>query len=118
MIVPSPKAENPMTFASQTLAEFVTELTYERLPAPVIERARACMIDTIAVATYGVDLLWSKIVIAYARVHSAAKYVAKPSDSQRCAQSRSVTASPNHWCAVSCAINPSDIPFRRKIWSA
>ena len=61
-----------MTFASQTLAEFVTELTYERLPAPVIERARACMIDTIAVATYGADLPWSKIVIAYARDHSAA----------------------------------------------
>jgi 2-methylcitrate dehydratase PrpD len=30
------------------------------------------MIDTIAAATYGADLPWSKIVIAYARDHSAA----------------------------------------------
>ena len=40
------------------------------------------------------------------RVQSAAKYVANPSDSHRCPHSRSVTASPNHWCAVSCAMMP------------
>jgi len=55
MTVLSPGAENPMAFASQTLAEFVTELTYERLPVPVIERARARIIDTIAAAVYGAD---------------------------------------------------------------
>src|SRR5438270_13542387 len=33
-------------------------------------------------------------------VQSDEKYVANPSDSHTCGQSRSVTASPNHWCAV------------------
>ena len=37
----------------------------------------------------------------------APKYVAKPSESQRWCQLASVTASPNHWCAISCETVPS-----------
>ena len=55
-----------MTTASQTLAEFATGLTFEKIPAEVVERAKTCITDTIAAATLGADLPWSKIIIGYA----------------------------------------------------
>ena len=55
-----------MTTAAQTLAEFATQLQYDRIPANVIERAKACVIDTVGACTYGSTLPWSKMVIAYA----------------------------------------------------
>ena len=39
--------------------------------------------------------------------------VAKPSLSQPCDQSRQVRRSPNHWCAISCAIRASASASRR-----
>src|SRR4051812_4448516 len=55
-----------MTTAAQTLARFATELQYDRIPGDVIERAKACVIDTVGACTYGSTLPWSKIVIGYA----------------------------------------------------
>ena len=60
-----------MTTASQTLAEFATGLTFEKIPAEVVERAKTCITDTIAAATFGADLPWSKIIIGYAERNSA-----------------------------------------------
>ena len=60
-----------MTTAAQTLAEFATQLQYERIPANVIERAKACVIDTVGACTYGSTLPWSKIVIAYAQQYGS-----------------------------------------------
>lgn len=54
------------TAAAQTLAEFATGLQFDRIPANVIERAKDCVIDTVAACTYGATLPWSKLVIAYA----------------------------------------------------
>lgn len=58
--------------ASQTLAAFATGLRYEDIPAPVIERAKACIADTIAACTFGTQLPWSHIVIELAKANSAA----------------------------------------------
>jgi 2-methylcitrate dehydratase PrpD len=55
-----------MTTAAQTLAEFATKLQYDKIPADVIGRAKACVIDTVGACTYGSTLPWSKIVIGYA----------------------------------------------------
>src|SRR3954468_6105412 len=55
-----------MTTAAQTLAQFAINLQYENIPGEVIERAKACVIDTVGACTYGSTLPWSKIVIAYA----------------------------------------------------
>ena len=55
-----------MTTAAQTLAEFATKLQYESIPANVVERAKACVIDTVGACTYGSTLPWSRIVIGYA----------------------------------------------------
>ena len=55
-----------VTTAAQVLAEFATGLRYESIPSAVIERAKDCVIDTVAACTYGATLPWSKIIIAYA----------------------------------------------------
>ena len=55
-----------MATAAQTLAEFATQLQYDRIPADVIDRAKASVIDTVGACTYGSTLPWSKIVIDYA----------------------------------------------------
>jgi len=61
-----------MPTASQVLSEFALALRYEQIPADVIERARSCMIDTIGAAYYGSRLPWSRIVLDFARLNSAA----------------------------------------------
>ena len=42
-----------MTNASQTLAEFAVGLSYDRIPAEVIERAKDCVIDTVGACVFG-----------------------------------------------------------------
>lgn len=61
-----------MTTASQTLAQFAGNLAFEQIPHDVVERAKACMIDTIAAAYYGSTLPWSRIILDYARRNGAA----------------------------------------------
>lgn len=55
-----------MTTASHTLAHFARHLAFENIPRDVIERAKACMIDTIGAAYYGSTLPWSRIIFDYA----------------------------------------------------
>lgn len=49
------------------LAEYAAGLRYEDLPAHVVQRAKDCIIDTVAVITLGNDLPWSRIVVGYAQ---------------------------------------------------
>jgi len=59
------------TAAARTLAEFAANLTYDRIPQNVVERAKACMIDTIAATAFGASFPWSRIVIEHVRRNSA-----------------------------------------------
>ncbi len=52
--------------AAQTLAEFATRLEFDAIPAAVVGRAKACVIDTVAACIYGSTLPWSRIVVDYA----------------------------------------------------
>ncbi len=52
--------------AAQTLGAFAASLRFDRIPASVIERAKDCILDTAAVATYGARFPWSQSVIGYA----------------------------------------------------
>ena len=65
-----------MTTYAHTLAEFVTSLDYRDLPSPVVEKAKACIIDTVAASIYGAQLPWSRIIIDYVRRTSAAGHCA------------------------------------------
>jgi len=60
-----------MTNATQALAEFAVGLSYDRIPAEVIERAKDCMIDTVGACVFGSQLPWTQTVIEYARRNSA-----------------------------------------------
>ena len=48
------------------LAEYAAALKYEDLPAPVVQRAKDCIADAVAVILFGYDLPWSRIVVDYA----------------------------------------------------
>ena len=53
--------------STQRLAKFANELSYSRIPAEVIERAKACILDTLAVSFYGSTKPWSKTVGEFVR---------------------------------------------------
>src|SRR3712207_6311333 len=53
--------------ATQRLASFANELSYSKIPSDVIERAKACILDTLAVSFYGSTKPWSKTVGEYVR---------------------------------------------------
>jgi len=57
--------------ASAALAEFAVGVTYDRIPPEVVERAKDCVIDTIAACIFGSQMPWSQTVIEYARRNSA-----------------------------------------------
>src|SRR5215510_3474618 len=49
------------------LAQFASQLRLEDIPAPVIQRAKDSIADTIATIVFGRSLPWSAIIVAYAR---------------------------------------------------
>ena len=49
------------------LAEYAAALRYQDLPAEVVQRAKECIIDTVAAIICGAALPWSRIVADYAR---------------------------------------------------
>lgn len=53
--------------ATQRLARFALELNYRQIPAEVIDRAKACILDTLAVSFYGSTKPWSRIVSGFIR---------------------------------------------------
>lgn len=57
--------------ASQILASYANSLKYEDIPAEVLARAKACILDTIAVASFGASLPWCRIVNEYSVRNSA-----------------------------------------------
>lgn len=61
-----------MQTASHRLAEFAVGLTYGRIPPEVIERAKDCVIDTVAACVFGSQLPWTQTVIEFAKRNSAA----------------------------------------------
>lgn len=60
-----------MTTATHVLAAFAAGLTYDRIPAEVIGRAKDCILDTVGVAVFGSELPWSRFVVDYARRYGA-----------------------------------------------
>jgi aconitate decarboxylase len=51
---------------TEKLAEFVSGLKYEDLPAPVIERLKWSVLDTLGCGIYGSATPWGRIVSSYA----------------------------------------------------
>jgi len=53
------------------LAEYAAAVKYEDLPPAVVQRAKDCIADTVAVILFGYDLPWSRIVVDYAKRNGA-----------------------------------------------
>ena len=53
------------------LAEFAARLRFEDIPAPIVQRAKDSIADTIATIAFGRSLPWSGIIVAHARRMSA-----------------------------------------------
>ncbi len=56
-----------MNTAAQTLAAFVADLSFDAIPDPVVERAKDCIIDTVAVASFGARFPWSRMLLENAK---------------------------------------------------
>ena len=55
-----------MLTSAQVLGKFAAELEFPDIPAPVVERAKDCIIDAVAAATFGTQFPWSRMVADYA----------------------------------------------------
>lgn len=60
-----------MPTASQALAQYAASLKYEQIPPEVVERAKDCLIDTVAACVLGAQMPWTQTVIEYAKRNSA-----------------------------------------------
>ncbi len=47
---------------TRRIAEFVSGLTYERVPAEVRDRIKLLVLDSLGCAIYGADLEWCRIL--------------------------------------------------------
>lgn len=56
-----------MATASEELARYAAGLRWSDVPDDVRERARACIIDTLACSVYGARFPWSAVTAGYAR---------------------------------------------------
>jgi aconitate decarboxylase len=52
---------------TRALAQFASELTYEKIPPSVIERIKLCLLDTFGCGLFGSTLPWSAVVAEFAR---------------------------------------------------
>jgi 2-methylcitrate dehydratase PrpD len=50
---------------TERLAAYAAAVRYEDLPPAVVQRAKDCIIDAVATISYGAELPWSKMIIAY-----------------------------------------------------
>jgi len=53
--------------ATQRLARFAVDLSYRKIPEEVLERSKACILDTLAVSLYGSTKPWSRTVSGFVR---------------------------------------------------
>jgi 2-methylcitrate dehydratase PrpD len=60
-----------MANETELLAQYAATLRYEDIPADVIERAKQCIADTIAVIIFGYDLPWSRMIVRFAEKNAA-----------------------------------------------
>jgi 2-methylcitrate dehydratase PrpD len=67
----APRGKEKTAHETERLAAYAAQLRYEDLPPAVIQRAKDCIIDAVATISYGAELPWSKMVIAYAKSYGS-----------------------------------------------
>src|SRR5262245_3283875 len=64
-------SKSPDAAVAHRIAEFAVNLSYEEIPPEVVERAKDCIIDTVAASLFSAQFPWTQIVIDHARRNSA-----------------------------------------------
>jgi 2-methylcitrate dehydratase PrpD len=64
---PGRRPDDAAGTAANVLARFAAGLRFESIPRDVVERASACIADTLGCAVYGSRFPWSAMTAAYAR---------------------------------------------------
>jgi 2-methylcitrate dehydratase PrpD len=59
--------KEPTAHETERLAAYAAALRYEDLPPAVVQRAKDCIVDAVATISFGAELPWSKMIIAYAQ---------------------------------------------------
>jgi 2-methylcitrate dehydratase PrpD len=59
--------KEPTAHETERLAAYAAAVRYEDLPPAVVQRAKDCIIDAVATISFGAELPWSKMIIAYAQ---------------------------------------------------
>ena len=59
-------SKSPEAAAAHRIADFAVNLKYEEIPPEVLERAKDCVIDTVAACVFGAQMPWTQAVIEYA----------------------------------------------------
>ncbi|HEX2228568.1 MAG TPA: MmgE/PrpD family protein [Candidatus Binatia bacterium] len=57
--------------ATQRLASYAVNLRYGQIPREVLDRAKACILDILAVSLYGSTKPWSRAVVSFVRASGA-----------------------------------------------
>jgi 2-methylcitrate dehydratase PrpD len=57
--------------ATQRLAAYAVNLGYNQIPGEVLDRAKACILDILAVGLYGATKPWSRAVVSFVRASGA-----------------------------------------------
>jgi 2-methylcitrate dehydratase PrpD len=52
---------------TQTLAEYISGLSYKNIPPEVVSHIKLCLIDSLGCALFGSTLPWGKIITSFAR---------------------------------------------------
>jgi aconitate decarboxylase len=55
------------TSPTQTLATYISELSYKHIPQAVISHVKFCLIDSLGCALFGSTLQWGKIITSFAK---------------------------------------------------
>ena len=63
----APHRNEETNHETERLAAYAVSLRYEDLPPAVIERAKQCVSDTVAVIASGAELPWSRMIAGYAQ---------------------------------------------------
>ncbi|HLH97820.1 MAG TPA: MmgE/PrpD family protein [Xanthobacteraceae bacterium] len=56
---------------TERLAAYAAGIRYEDLPPEVVQRAKDCIIDAVATISFGAELPWSKMILAYAQAYGS-----------------------------------------------
>ncbi len=76
--------------ATAVLAAYVAQLRYEALPPPVVEKTKACVLDTLGCMFFGATLPWTRIVAEVAREEGGAAQASLVGSNERMSVAQAV----------------------------